>query len=269
MLTFPNAKINLGLNIISKRPDGYHNIETVFYPVNLQDALEIVPSDTLTFKSKGLTIKGDPYDNLILKAYRMMQEKYDIPNVAIFLQKNIPMGAGLGGGSSDAAFLLKAVNKQFKLELDSTTLQQHAATLGADCPFFIENKPCFASGLGYDFEPIELDLSNYDILLVKPNVHISTEEAYSYVVPREREVSIKDILKLDIHQWKDYLENDFEGSVFNPHPELSVLKRRIYDAGAIYAAMSGSGSTVYGIFPKGKCPDLPESVAYTAYKKSL
>jgi 4-diphosphocytidyl-2-C-methyl-D-erythritol kinase len=251
MLTFPNAKINLGLNIIEKRPDGYHNIETVFYPIGLSDVLEVELSETCTdysFSSSGIAIDGDPEDNLIVKAYRLLRSKYQFPAIDITLIKQIPFGAGLGGGSSDAAFMLKAINQLFELKITPKKLEKLASKLGADCPVFIRNKPVFASGIGNVFTPIDLSLKGYFLLLVKPQIHVSTPEAYSLVVPQQPEISLSELIKQPISDWQNSIKNDFEKSVFARYSSIEEIKNNLYEMGAIYASLSGSGSSVYGIF---------------------
>ena len=269
MILFPNAKVNLGLNVISERSDHYHNIQTVLYPVPLQDVLRIEEGTEDSFTLEGLKLTGPKEDNLVWKAYQLLKEEHAMPPTAFTLKKNIPMGAGLGGGSSDAAFTLKGLNKIYHLNLRPETLEEYAAKLGADCPFFIENRPRFASGLGYDFLDIDLDLTGYEILLVKPDISVSTAEAYEMVNPRPWDIPLKSLIKTPLEMWKGILVNDFEASLFNPHPELAILKRTLYDAGAIYSAMSGSGSTVFGLFKEGEAPDLAYSIAYKTYKKLL
>ncbi|MCD7976297.1 MAG: 4-(cytidine 5'-diphospho)-2-C-methyl-D-erythritol kinase [Tannerellaceae bacterium] len=248
MICFPNAKINLGLNVVSKRPDGYHNIETVFYPIPVRDALEIVPAEQTTFHQTGLSITGDPEQNLVMKALFRLQEKYGIPALEIHLLKTIPFGAGLGGGSADAAFMLKLVNDFCRLDISIKELEEVAATIGADCPFFIQNKPVFASGTGNIFEPVSLSLKNYHLVLVKPDIAVSTPKAYSMIKPAPAAVSLKEIIRTPVNQWKDSMINDFEEVVFSQHPEIRKIKEDLYAAGAIYAAMSGSGSSVFGLF---------------------
>ncbi|QQD13029.1 4-(cytidine 5'-diphospho)-2-C-methyl-D-erythritol kinase [Sphingobacterium sp. UDSM-2020] len=249
MLSFPNAKINLGLHIVGKRPDGYHDLETIFYPVNLYDAVEIVPlsSGSTTFSSEGIVIPGKGM-NLCERAYHLIQQDFDIPSVAIHLLKRIPIGAGMGGGSADAAYVLKMLNDQFELQLSVVQLENYAKQLGADCPFFIENKPVYATGIGTDFAPIEVNLSAYYIVIVNPNIHISTVEAYSGVAAKTPEFDLRSIIQLPIQEWKYYLDNDFELTIFEQFPKIKELKDAMYSSGALYAAMSGSGSSVFGIF---------------------
>ncbi len=255
MLSFPNAKINLGLNIIEKRSDGYHNIETVFYPVVWKDVLEIIPSgkrinskSEVQFRSSGIKISGSRQKNLCIKAYHLLKEKYPLPPVQMHLHKLIPIGAGLGGASSDAASTLILLNKIFILNISENELEKLTATLGADCSFFIRNKPVFASGKGDEFEEIGIDLSEYFIAVLKPSVHVSTATAYKNCEPKHPEVSIKEILKMPINEWKNFLVNDFEKTILKNHPEIKHAKEQLYDSGALYASMSGSGSAVFGIF---------------------
>lgn len=253
MISFPNAKINLGLNIVSKRADGYHNIETIFYPLtSMRDALEIVPTkgEVTSLKQSGLLIGGKPECNLVMKAYQLLASEYALPKLDVFLYKNIPFGAGLGGGSSDAAFMLKMLNKISDLNLSNEELEKIAGKLGADCAFFIRNRPVFASGIGNVLEDIELSLEDYDISVVKPDIHVSTQEAYSMISPQQPQVSIREIIQLPPEKWKGLLVNDFEESVFALYPEIKAIKEEMYGKGAVYAAMSGSGSAVFGLFKK-------------------
>lgn len=249
MLCFPNAKINLGLNVVSKRPDGYHNIETIFYPIPVKDALEIVPAiRDESFSQTGITIDGCPDNNLVLRALRLLREIYPIPPLEIHLLKAIPFGAGLGGGSSDAAFMLKLLNDFCKLGLSFDELEQKAALLGADCPFFIRNTPVFATGTGNVFTPVTLSLEGYHLCLVKPDIAVSTPEAYAMVRPQMPSTSLTEIISQPVEAWKNQMVNDFETSVFNRYPEIARIKESLYEAGAVYASMSGSGSSVFGIF---------------------
>ena len=255
MLTFPNAKINLGLNVIGKRPDGYHNIESVFYPVEWTDALEIIKADEFSFKSSGLEIPGETANNLIIKAYKILVGAGLVfeNSVNIHLHKVIPMGAGIGGGSADGAFALKMLNEIFELNLSDLQLEDFASQLGSDCPFFIQNRPKFCFGRGTDFEEIDFSLKGYSLVLANPQIHISTAEAYSGVIPYTPEISIKEILKMPVSQWKELLVNDFEEEIQLNHPKISEVKQELYSVGALYASMTGSGSTVFGIFE-----NLPE-----------
>lgn len=247
MISFANAKINLGLLVTEKRTDGYHNIETVFYPIKLYDVLELTPAECTTFQSSGLSIPGQG-ENLCEKAFRILQQDYELSPVHIQLLKNIPIGAGLGGGSSDAAQVLKMLNDYNALGLTTEQLAQYAERLGADCPFFLANKPVYASGIGTTFETVELDLSSYFVVVVKPEIHISTVEAYAHVIPQTPKVDLRRAVRLPMQEWKFHLINDFELGIFEKYPEIAQIKHELYQRGAIYAAMSGSGSAVYGIF---------------------
>ena len=253
MITFPNAKINLGLNIIEKRPDGYHNLETIFYPINLQDALEVTRRENndkeYTLHISGSPLEGEPEDNLVVKAYKLLKKDYPgLLPVDIHMYKHIPAGAGLGGGSSDAACMIKLLNDKFSLGLSTERMEEYAVKLGADCAFFIRNKPVFATGIGNLFEPVELSLKGYHIILIKPDIFVSTRDAFAEIKPVRPAVSLKEIVKQPIETWKSSMKNDFEDSVFKKFPEIAAIKDELYDLGAVYAAMSGSGSSVYGIF---------------------
>lgn len=257
MVIFPNSKINLGLNVVGKRNDGYHDIETVFFPVPLKDALEVIEKEKFEFSTSGSSIEGESEKNLCIKAYHLL--KKDLPNlppVQMHLHKAIPMGAGLGGGSADGAFTLKLLNKKFELNLSEKYLINYSLQLGSDCPFFILNKPCFATGRGEKLEQIELDLSEYKTVIVHPAIHISTAWAFSILKPSRPVKSIKQIIQQSITTWKDELINDFEKPVFAKYPEIDEIRDALYDAGAIYASMSGSGSAVFGIFKKEKAISL-------------
>ena len=253
MITFPNAKINLGLNIIEKRPDGYHNLETIFYPINLQDALEVTRRENndkeYTLHISGAPLEGEPEDNLVVKAYKLLKKDYPgLLPVDIHMYKHIPAGAGLGGGSSDAACMIKLLNDKFSLGLSTERMEEYAVKLGADCSFFIRNKPVFATGIGNLFEPVELSLKGYHIILIKPDIFVSTRDAFAEIKPVRPAVSLKEIVKQPMETWKNSMKNDFEDSVFKKFPEIVAIKDELYDLGAVYAAMSGSGSSVYGIF---------------------
>ena len=250
MLCFPNAKINLGLNIVSKRYDGYHNLETIFYPIAIKDALEVVPAagEKGIFKQSGMLLEGNPEQNLVMKAYFLLKKEYGIPEIDIYLRKNIPFGAGLGGGSADAAFMLKLLNNVYELRLSEDKLEELASQLGADCPFFIRNKPVFATGTGNIFTPVELSLKGYFIVLVKPDIHVSTKAAFSLVQPKPSVFFLTEIIKDAPETWKGKMLNDFESSVFFQYPTIENIKEKLYDLGAVYASMSGSGSSVFGIF---------------------
>jgi 4-diphosphocytidyl-2-C-methyl-D-erythritol kinase len=253
MICFPNAKINLGLNIVSQRNDGFHNLETIFYPINLKDGLEIINSESqeqYQFFQTGIKIDGDPSTNIVIKALELVKNhsKINIPNIDIHLLKKIPTGAGLGGGSSDAAFMLKLLNKAYNLGIPNNELIELALQIGADCPFFLYNKPAFASGIGNQLEPIDLDLSGMYLLIVKPDVFISTKEAYSMVSPKSPTLSLKEIVTRPLYEWKELMKNDFEDPIFKKYPQICKIKQQLYDLGATYASMSGSGSSLYGIF---------------------
>ncbi|WP_140938167.1 4-(cytidine 5'-diphospho)-2-C-methyl-D-erythritol kinase [Sphingobacterium lumbrici] len=247
MLSFANAKINLGLHITKKRGDGYHNIETVFYPVKLYDVVEITESDSFSFRLDGLYIPHGGI-NLCEKAYQLLRADFDLKPASIHLLKNIPIGAGLGGGSSDAAQVLILLNRLNELDLTTEQLEGYAAKLGADCPFFIQNRPVFASGTGTTFAPIELDLSKYRIIIIKPDIHISTANAYQHITPQTPTINIQRVIRLPIQEWKYYLTNDFELGLFRQYPLIEKIKHKLYEKGALYASMSGSGSAVFGIF---------------------
>jgi 4-diphosphocytidyl-2-C-methyl-D-erythritol kinase len=256
MITFPNAKINLGLNVVERRPDGYHNLETLFYPIPLQDALEVTrarkmaPGDEpYSLHISGRPIEGDPADNLVVKAYRLVKELHpDIAPVDIHMYKHIPTGAGLGGGSADAAFMLCLLNSKFQLGMTEDELERHAARLGADCAFFVRNRPVFATGIGNIFHPVELSLKGFHLVLVKPAIFVSTKAAFAMIRPRRPQVDLREVARMPVEEWKGVMHNDFEDSVFPQFPEIAAIKDRLYDLGAVYASMSGSGSSVFGLF---------------------
>lgn len=258
MLSFPNAKINLGLQITRKRIDGYHDLNTLFIPIPYTDALEFVPATVTTFESIGLPIQGDVKDNLVLKAYNLLKEDFpQLPSLQIILHKNIPMGAGLGGGSADGTFILRMLNDAYQLGLDKAQLVTYALALGSDCPFFVYNQPSFATGRGEALEPIQIDaLNDYSLMLILPKLHISTAKAFSGITPKETTYNLKDINNLGISEWKDHIYNDFEESVFPQFPVLKAIKDDLYAQGAIYAAMSGTGAAMYAIMPKGKAASI-------------
>lgn len=250
MICFPNAKINLGLRIVGKRPDGYHDIETVFYPVPLKEALEIVPAGQLAFTQTGIPVDAPAEKNLVMKAYRLLEKRYALPPVAIRLLKAIPSGAGLGGGSADAAFMLRLLNDFCSLNLPSDELEELASALGADCAFFIRNTPVFASGTGNIFTRAGISLKGYYLGIVKPDIFVSTAEAYSQVKPAVPDTSLAEIIGSPPEAWSGRLVNDFEASVFARHPAIGGIKEALYEAGAVYASMSGSGSSVFGLFAR-------------------
>ncbi len=255
MVVFPNCKINLGLQILDKRKDGYHNLQTVFYPLPFTDVLELIPNTNnktaIEFTGTGITIDGKPEDNLCIKAYHLLKNDFpQLPPVKVHLHKAIPMGAGLGGGSADASFMLRSLNEKFRLLIPESQLITYALQLGSDCPFFIKNKPSFATGRGELLEDIELDLSAYSIILVNPGIHINTGWAFSNINPSTSGISVKEIVQQPPGSWKDVLVNDFEKPVFTAYPQIRLIRDSLYEQGALYASMSGSGSTVFGIFNK-------------------
>jgi len=254
MICFPNAKINIGLNVLKKRDDGYHAIESIFYPVNWFDALEVIQTKgngEINLTNLGVPVVGSPEDNLCVKAYHLLYKKHNLPSLNAWLLKCIPMGAGLGGGSADAAFFLRMLNELCNLNLSNEELKSYASQIGSDCTFFIDNKPAFVSGKGDVITPIDLDLSSYYISIIYPQIHIETKNAYSLIKPARRAHSLKqEVLSSPIHSWKNNIVNDFEEPVFSSHPELAEIKKRLYKEGAIYASMTGSGSALYGIFEK-------------------
>jgi 4-diphosphocytidyl-2-C-methyl-D-erythritol kinase len=252
MIQFSPCKINLGLSILEKRADGFHALETVFYPLALQDIVEVVPAKLFAFTHTGMSIPGDASNNLCVKAYHLLKADYPhIADVKIHLHKNIPMGAGLGGGSADGSTVLLMLNDLFNLNISKTQLINYAAQLGSDCPFFIFKEACHATGRGEILAPISIDLSNYTIVLIHPGIHIATSWAFQQLSPCVKEKSILTIIKQPIETWKAELINDFEAPVFKAHPSLEDLKNNLYSQGALYASMSGSGSSLFGIFPKG------------------
>jgi 4-diphosphocytidyl-2-C-methyl-D-erythritol kinase len=258
MIFFPNCKINLGLKILRKREDGYHDLETVFYPLAIKDVLEINRDIALNFTPYGLPIPGDADNNLSIKAWFLLRKDFpDLPFVHIHLYKHIPIGAGLGGGSSDGAFTLLLLNKQFNLELDTNQLLSYAAQLGSDCPFFILNTPSFGGGRGEKLDPAPIDLSGHCIVFIDPKLHVSTAQAFSLCTPSASGPTLREIIQQPISTWKDQLINDFEAPVFQLHPRLRDIKELLYAQGALYAALTGSGSGIFGIFEKGKTPTLP------------
>jgi len=267
VVLFPNGKINIGLNITSKRADGYHNIETIFYPVHWYDVLEVVnmpvkttgntPADLFQLHISGLIVPGNPQENICVKAFELLRADFPhISPVNIFLHKAIPAGAGLGGGSADGAFMLRLLNEKHQLHLPDEQLLGYAARLGSDCAFFINNTPCFATSRGELLEPLSLDLSGYTIVLVNPGIHVNTAWAFSAITPGEPVQSLKKMIQLPIEDWKNNIRNDFETAVFSRYAEIGNIKQMLYHNGAVYAAMSGSGSTVYGFFHKNAVPKI-------------
>lgn len=268
MITYPNCKINLGLYILEKRPDNYHNLETVFYPIPLSDILEIIenkdPENSPNFplSTSGLPIQGTPSSNLCVKAYKLLKKDFPkMPWVRVHIHKLIPIGAGLGGGSSNGAFALKMYNELFNLQISEEKLLEYAAVLGSDCPFFIKNKPCHATGRGEVLKEISLDLSAYKFVVVNPGIYVNTGDAFRDIKPHHPDKRLLDIIQLPPEEWKGQLVNDFERSLFIKYPAIEKVKSDLYAAGAVYASMSGSGSTVYGMFRKDASIELsfPES----------
>jgi 4-diphosphocytidyl-2-C-methyl-D-erythritol kinase len=258
MVVFPNCKINLGLNIIQKRTDGFHDLETVFYPVPIKDVLEIITdqqtdqASNIQYSASGLLVEGDLSNNLCVKAYQLLKKDFPkLPFIKMHLHKNIPMGAGLGGGSSDGASTLLLLNQKYQLALSEEQLIQYALLLGSDCPFFIINKPSFAKGRGEILHTIDLDLSQFQFYIVNPGIHISTGWAFSQILPSKALYPIEETILTPIGQWKGILSNDFEKPVIKHYPEIGHIINQLYAHGAVYAALSGTGSTVFGIFPKG------------------
>lgn len=255
MITFPIAKINLGLNIVSRRTDGYHNLETVFYPIPIKDALEIYPMDDAfpsptpcDLKVTNIGIDGDEQRNLVVRAYNLLAENYTLPRIHAHLHKSIPTQAGMGGGSSDCAYMIRLLNDTFALGMTDGEMAGYAARLGADCPFFILSRPAYAEGTGERLQPIDLDLTGWHIAVVRPDIPVSTREAFALITPQQPPVCCRDIVAQPVETWRGRLTNDFEQSVFAQHPELGRIKQRLYDLGAVYAAMSGSGSSLFGLF---------------------
>ena len=258
MLTFPCAKINLGLNITSKRKDGYHNLETIFYPVPLTDALEVklmhddFPSDEpCDLKITGNAVDCDEKNNLVVKAYTLLAQDFKLPRVHTHLVKRIPMQAGLGGGSADGAFMIRLLDERFRLNMGIAEMERYASQLGSDCAFFITTEPSFATGRGEVLEPVNIaehNLQGYYIAIVKPAIAVSTREAFKQIICRQPEHCCRDIVRQPVETWKTVLTNDFEEPAFKQHPELADIKQRLYDLGAVYAQMSGSGSAFFGLF---------------------
>lgn len=264
MVVFPNAKINLGLHITEKRPDNYHNIESIFYPIQVQDALEITENETNTtnFNALGIDIPKDGKPNLVEQAWALVNSIHPIPCVDLELLKKIPIGAGLGGGSSDAAFCITGLNELFNLGMSESKMLELAGRLGADCAFFVKNKPVYAEGTGDVFSDVDLDLSGKHLLLIYPNIHVSTPVAYKHVIPQQPEQDIREIVKQPVETWKNNLVNNFEGSVFQEYPLIGEVKSELYHQNAKYASMSGSGSSIFGIFDSKPNFDIPNNLQH-------
>lgn len=258
MITFPCAKINLGLNIVSQRPDGYHDLETVFYPIPLCDALEVKPMNeqfpstvACDLKVTGNAVECNERDNLVVKAYELLAKDFNLPRVHAHLYKQIPSQAGLGGGSSDGAFMIRLLDERFRLNIGIAEMERYAAKLGADCAFFITAEPSYATGIGNILSPADGpkgNLHGYYIAIVKPNISVSTREAYQQIIPAKPKKCCRDIVRQPIETWRNELSNDFEAPAFNQHPILRSIKEKLYDMGALYAQMSGSGSAMFGLF---------------------
>lgn len=245
------AKINIGLYVTAKRDDGYHNLETVFYPIPLCDTLQVDPIDDsreYVLETAGYKIEGKSEDNLIVKVYKSLREEFGLPSVNIYLDKHIPMGAGLGGGSSDAAEMMKLLNEMFNIGLSDAEMEERLSNFGADCPFFVKKTPAFATGIGDMLTPIDFSLKGWVLVLIKPKTFVSTREAYSGIKPDKSDIDLREAVQLPVDSWKDMIRNVFETSVFALHPEIAAIKSTLYDMGATYASMSGSGSTVYALF---------------------
>lgn len=255
MISFPNAKINIGLLITGKRPDGFHNLETVFFPVGWSDALELAYSEELSFTLSGIEIAGPADSNLVMKAYRLLCDDFDLPPLRIHLHKQIPFGAGLGGGSADGAFMLRMLNKTFDLNIPHEKMIEYAARLGSDCPFFLINRPVFATGRGEIMTPVDVSLKGLSLFMVKPPMEVATAAAFRNVVPQQPEISLQELIQCPVTEWKDIIFNQFEASVFPQYPQIEAVKNQLYSLGAVYASMSGSGSCVFGLFV-----DLPEQI---------
>jgi 4-diphosphocytidyl-2-C-methyl-D-erythritol kinase len=278
VVVFPNCKINLGLHVTRKREDGYHDLETIFYPLPLRDALEVVKRETANVKREmpdnaavslhlsGLKVQGNDEDNLCIKAYNLLKKDHpQLGDVDMYLHKAIPMGAGLGGGSADGAFALQLLNDKFQLKLSREKLLDYSLQLGSDCPFFIINKPCIAQGRGELLQSIQLDLSVYSFLVVHPGVHINTGWAFSQLTPAPSPQPLQEIIQQPVDTWRNTLKNDFEAPVCKQHPEMQAIKDRLYNAGALYASMTGSGSCFFGIFTKDELPTLQWPANYAVF----
>lgn len=262
MKTTTCAKVNLGLHVTERRPDGYHNLETVFYPIPICDTLEISTDSEDHLSVEGIPVAGAPNDNLVMKVVYLLRNKgFAVPTLSIRLQKNIPSGAGLGGGSSDAAAMMKMLNTEFHLGLSETEMEELLTPLGADCPFFVRCSPVLATGIGNIFSPLSLSLKGKHLLLVKPDDFVSTREAYQGITPRQPETPLAEVISRPVEEWQHILVNDFERSVFPQHPTIAAIKQRMIDFGAQYAAMSGSGSSVFGLYSTPPSPDMLRAFA--------
>jgi 4-diphosphocytidyl-2-C-methyl-D-erythritol kinase len=268
MVVFPNGKINLGLHVTRKREDGYHDLETIFFPLPVYDALEFIPSGKLSFEVSGLPIRGDAEQNIVTKAYRLIKDEFpDLPELSIHLHKAIPMGAGLGGGSADGSFTLSALNKYFHLGISTEKLVALSLQLGSDCPFFIINQPSYARGRGELLEPLSLKLSGYYMMLVYPGIEVSTAEAFEGIIPRQSVHFLPEKIKEPVEHWKEWLVNDFEKTVIPRFPVIGEIKEKLYSSGALYASMSGSGSSCFGIFSSLPALHFPDH--YTVFRVQI
>lgn len=261
MICFPNAKINIGLNITGRRRDGFHNIETVLFPIELCDVLEFVEKDnkdkdSCKLNCSGLELKDTADNNLCIRAYKLLKKDYDLPGIIIHLHKIIPIGSGLGGGSSNGAYMLKSLNNEFHLNISNKKLQEYAEQLGSDCPFFISNKPAFSYETGNKFREVDFALQGNYLVIVYPNIQISTRQAYSKAFIKQPEASLENLIQLPVNEWKNSIRNDFESTIFPKYPDLKNIKKELYEMGAIYASLSGSGSSLYGIF--SSLPEIPK-----------
>lgn len=260
MIVFPNTKINIGLNIVARRPDGYHNLESVFFPIPIQDALEVIEqpagAPSCQFRQYGIAVDCPPDKNLVVRAYQLLASHFSLPPVSVFLDKHIPTGAGLGGGSADASFMLRLLNEKFQLHLSSLQLQQYAVQLGADCPFFIPNVPAYVTGIGEVMQPLALSLSGWWLVVVKPNVFVSTRVAFAHITPKPSAFPLSSLPSLPVTQWRNRVVNDFEESIFPQFPVIAAYKEALYQAGAVYASMSGSGASLYGLFAQQPAANL-------------
>jgi 4-diphosphocytidyl-2-C-methyl-D-erythritol kinase len=275
VVVFPNCKINLGLHIVRKREDGYHDLETIFYPLPVRDILEVVRTEAgsqtpgaadVDFHPSGLTVQGKPEDNLCIKAYHLLKSNYpQLPAIQMYLHKVIPMGAGLGGGSADGAFTLQLLNDKFQLNIPREKLLDYALQLGSDCPFFLINQPCLGTGRGQLLQVVSSDLSAYSFLLINPGIHVNTGWAFSQLTPAPAPQPLQHIIQQPVAGWPSLLTNDFEAPVTTHHPELKAIKDRLYQTGALYASMTGSGSSFYGIFPKNQLPQITWPSSYKVF----
>jgi len=256
MICFPNSKINIGLNIVNKRHDGFHDIETIFYPVGLCDVLEFVKIPgkgklkSIEFQNSGIKVGKKIENNLCVKAYHMLEKDFELPALSIHLHKIIPIGAGLAGGSSNAAFMIKALNDEFNLNLSVPQMRNYAQRLGSDCSFFIENTPAFAWEKGNKLKPIKINLTGYYLVLIYPCINVNTSEAYAKITPQQPKTSLEELIHYPVKDWANHIFNHFENEIFQKYPEIKTLKTQLYQYGALYTSLSGSGSTVYGIFDK-------------------